>query len=69
MTNENMLNVDEEIVHPFLVILAVILRATHPLDTGKFIWVHGVCFAQYTQLVIDNGDDLRRFPGGAVRQL
>lgn len=56
MTNEIRFTFFEESVHPFLVIFAVINRAAHPLNTFKFIGVHGVCFAQYTQLFFDNGN-------------
>lgn len=56
MTNEIRFTFFEESVHPFLVIFAVIHRAAHPLNTFKFIGVHGVCLAQYTQLFFDNGN-------------
>ena len=48
-------------VHPFLIILAVVHRAAHALNTLELIGIHGVRFTQHAQFFFDDGDSQRRF--------
>jgi len=55
--------------HAFLIILAVVDGAAHPLNTFELIGIHGVRLAKHAQLFLNDRYRQRRFLGNVVRHL